>query len=198
MTFIIIAITSIVSFMGFSNPNLIEKFKFNAYKISREKQYYRFVTYGFIHADMTHLLFNMISLYFFGKYAEMVFAPSFVFILFYLLALAISTLPDYFKTKDNPYFSSLGASGAVSAVIFSMVLFEPWATIYVYFIPLYFILYAILYLGYSFYMSKKNSDNIGHTAHITGAIFGLIATLIYVPHSLAIFSEQIFHPPLFR
>jgi membrane associated rhomboid family serine protease len=195
MTFILIAITCIVSFMGFSNPNLIEKFKFNAYKINREKQYYRFISHGFIHADMTHLLFNMISLYFFGKYAEMVFAPSIVYVLFYLLALVFASAPDYIRHKNNPYYNSLGASGAVSAVIFSMVLFEPWAIIYVYFIPLYFILYAILYLFYTVYMSKRNSDNIGHTAHLAGAIFGIIATLIYVPHSLAIFLENLVRLP---
>lgn len=191
MTFIIIAITCLVSFAGFSNPNLVEKLKFNAFKVNRDKQYYRFISHGFVHADMTHLLFNMISLYFFGTYAEMIFAPSIIFVLFYVFALAFASIPDFLKHKNNPYYSSIGASGAVSAVIFSMVLFKPWAIIYVYFIPLYFILYAILFLAYSVYMSKKNLDNIGHTAHLTGAIFGIIATLIYAPESLSIFLSQI-------
>lgn len=195
MTIIIIAITCIVSIMGFSNPSLVEKYKFNPFKMKREGQWYRWISYGFIHADFNHLLFNMLSLYFAGRYCEMIFAPTPVFLLFYLSALAVSSFADYQNNKDNPYYSAVGASGAVNAVLFSLMLFEPWGKVYVFFaLPIPFIIFAILYLSYSWYMSKRGTDNIGHLAHISGAIYGIVFTLVYVPDSGKTFLEHISHP----
>jgi membrane associated rhomboid family serine protease len=194
MTILIIAITCVVSFMGFSNRSLFEKYKFDPFRMKREGQYYRWITHGFVHADINHLLFNMLSLYFAGQYAERVFAPAPVYVLFYLSALAISALPDYIHNKDNPYYSAIGASGAVSAVLFSLILFEPWGTVYVFFLPIPFIVFAVLYLWYSYAMAKSNTDNIGHWAHITGAIYGIIATLVYRPESLSTFLTNILQP----
>ncbi len=195
MTLIIILVNIGISLMAFQNPFWIEKYKFNPYRMKMYGEHYRWISHGFVHANWTHLAFNMISLYFFGSYCEQIFQPSFVFIFFYLIAIVVSSIPDYFKNLNNPYYGAIGASGAVSAVIFSMVLFAPWSTIYVYFFPLYFILYAILYVFYSYYMSKNGGDNIGHMAHLSGAIFGIVATVIYRPESIAIFLSQIGHPP---
>lgn len=195
MTILIIIITCIISFAAFSNPDLMEKYKFNAYKINRNGEHIRWISHGFIHADINHLLFNMITLYFFGKYAESIFIPSFVFIAFYLLAIAISSIPDYIQQKNNPYHSSVGASGAINAVLFSSIILSPWSMLGIMFIiPIPAIIFAFLYLGYSFYMSKQNSDNIGHMAHFTGAIFGVIATILYNPNILPSFIEQLKHP----
>jgi membrane associated rhomboid family serine protease len=178
--------------MSFNNFSLFEKLKFYPFVMLRDNEYYRGITSGFVHADYMHLFFNMLTLFFFGKYAESIFSPSYIYILFYLSALVVSGLPEYFKNNKNPYYTAVGASGAVSAVVFSLVLFNPWGTIYVYFIPVPFILYAFLFLGYSYYMSKKNMDNIGHTAHLYGAIFGICATVAYRPDAINIFLSQIF------
>jgi membrane associated rhomboid family serine protease len=194
MTLIIIAITAIISFLAFSNATMFEKYKFSPYKVAMNNEYVRFISHGFLHVDMSHLFFNMFSLYFAGRFAEQVFDTNVNFVIFYLLALVVSSLPDYFKQKSNPYYASVGASGAVSAVLFTLILFNPWGTIYLYFIPVPFIIYGVLYIAYSLYMSKQNSDNIGHMAHVTGAIFGIIAAIIYRPEAIQIFLSEIVHP----
>lgn len=197
MTLLIIAITSVVSFFAFTNSDLVDRYKFSPFKIKREGQHYRWITHGFIHADLTHLLFNMLTLYFFGGYGEQIFGP--LFVLFYLTAIVVSSLPDFIQNKDNPYYSAIGASGAVSAVLFSLVLFAPWEIIRINFIlPLYFVLYAVLYLAYSVYMSRRNMDNIGHMAHFTGAVYGIVATIIVRPESLSYFLSSILHPPFLK
>lgn len=196
MTFLIILVTAVVSFMCFNNYELFEKLKFNPYRIHRNNEYYRFITHGFVHGDQMHLIFNMFTLYFAGGNSEQIFSPSIIYILFYLLALIVSALPDYFKHKNNPYYSSIGARGAVSAVLFSLVLFAPWGIITIYFIlPIYFILFAILYLAFSYHMGKKQQDNIGHNAHFYGALFGVFATIVYEPSSLRYFLQSILNPP---
>lgn len=202
MTLLIIIITCFVSYMCFNNYTLFEKLKFNPYRIHMHNEYYRFITHGFVHADSTHLIFNMMTLYFAGTSSERIFSPSIVYVLFYILALIASSLPDYFKHKNNPYYSAIGASGAVSAVLFSLVLFAPWGVVNVYFIiPIYFILFAVLYLAFSYHMAKKQIDHIGHNAHFYGALFGVIATIVYDPTSLRYFLNSLFNPPflsLFR
>jgi len=196
MTIFIILITCGLSIYGFSNPYFVEKYIFNPYKINRDKEYYRFISYGFFHADPMHLGFNMISLYFIGSYVEMIFAPSFVYVLFYILALIVSTIPDFIKNKNNPYYSALGASGAVSAALFALLLLSPWGKVYVFFaIPIPFIIYAVLFLYFSFKMSKKNIDNIGHLTHLTGAIFGIVASILWVPDILPDFIQLLINPP---
>lgn len=195
MTTLIILITAILSFAGFSNRDIIEKYKFNPFRIKRNKEWHRWISYGFIHADMNHLIFNMLSLYFAGQYCELIFTPAPSYILFYLSAIVVSGIADYHDHKNNPYYSAVGASGAVNAVLFSLVLFEPWGKVDIFMIlPMPFIVFAILYLAYSWYMAKRNGDNIGHLAHISGAIYGIIATIIYVPNALQTFLVRIIHP----
>lgn len=194
---LLILATALFSFYCFQNPILVEKYSFKPYRIQRYGEYYRFITHGFVHADFSHLIFNMLTLYFVIGVTEDVFHPF--FILFYLLALVVSSLPDYFINKNNPYYDSIGASGAVAASLFALVLFNPWGKVYIYFIlPVYFILLAIFYIGYSYYMSKHGRDHIGHRAHLTGAIFGIIATILYRPESILIFIQSLLNPPFLR
>jgi membrane associated rhomboid family serine protease len=141
------------------------------------KQMYRFVTCGFIHADQQHLLFNMITLFFFGSNLVRQFGTP-IFIIFYLTAIVCSGLVTYFKNKDNYNYSALGASGAVSAVMFASILFSPWMMING-FIPGF--VYAIGYIIYSIYMNKQKSDNIGHETHLYGALYGWLFTALIVP-----------------
>ncbi|MFN5849494.1 MAG: rhomboid family intramembrane serine protease [Chitinophagales bacterium] len=150
---------------------------------------------GFLHADQMHLFFNMFTLYFTKDFLASIFKPWEI-IIFYLVAIAVSGVPDFIKNKDNPYYAAIGASGAVSAALFSLLLFNPWGIVYVFFfIPLPFVVFALLYHYYSYYMSKKNYDNIGHMAHFTGAIFGMLVVALKYPESLLTFIYSIAHPP---
>jgi membrane associated rhomboid family serine protease len=195
ITIIIIAITCIVSYMAWQNPSLQEKLLYYPYGIKNDpKQWYRIVTNGFVHADMPHLGFNMFSFFMFGRQLEeQVFGPL-LFLLFYVSAIIASCLFNYFKHQNNRSYRALGASGAVTAMIFSYILFAPWADIYIYFIKLPAIVFAGLYVGYSFYMSKKQIDNVGHDVHLWGALYGLLFTLACFPNSWGNFLNNILHP----
>jgi membrane associated rhomboid family serine protease len=193
ITFILIAINVIVSLIGFSNADVIDRTIMWPYLIKREKQYYRFITSGFIHADFIHLLFNMFSFYYFGSAIEFYFAQyglggNVSYLLLYFLALIIADIPSYLKHQDDDNYRALGASGAVSAVIFACILFQPWGTILIYFIPMPFVVFAFVYLGYCIYMSKKNLGHVNHDAHLWGSLFGLIFTAVLI----AVMSPQLF------
>ena len=195
MVLLIIIVTCGVSFAAFSNSSFFEKYQFSPFKISRNHEYIRWISGGFLHADQMHLFFNMLTLYFTADFLEAIFRPWEV-IIFYLVAIAVAGIPDFIKNKDNPYYAAIGASGAVSAALFSLLLFNPWGIVRVFFIiPLPFILFAILYLYYSYYMSKKNYDNIGHLAHFTGAIFGILVVALKSPESIPNFIESLLNPP---
>ena len=185
-TLAIIVITSIVSFMAFNNQVVMNRLLMWPPAMQRG-QYDRFITYGFVHADGMHLLFNMITLYFFGRAIEHFYRPylsGMGFILFYLLALVISILPSFIKHQHDARYMSLGASGAVSAVLFAYILFAPWNLIFVFFIPVPAIIYAVLYTAYSIYAARRGQDNINHSAHLYGAAFGVIATIAIQPQVL--------------
>lgn len=188
ITLIIVIITGLVSFGAFNNEKLKNDLIFYPPYINRG-QVYRFITHGFIHADIGHLVFNMVALYSFGEVVEMIYEVPWVFgskgkilyLLLYFSALIIASVPDYIKHKDNYYYRSLGASGAVSAVIFSSILFNPTAGIGLIFIPGLAIpgyIFGIIYLVVSTILARRGQDNIGHGAHITGAIYGLIFTYV--------------------
>lgn len=198
VTMVLIAITCIVSYMGFSSNKLIDQLIFYPYEIKNKNSYYTFITHGFIHADGQHLLFNMITLFFFGMNVEnafnQIFGNEYIYPLFYLSALVFSSVPSYFKHKNNPQYRSLGASGAVSAVLFATVIFNPWAIIIIKFIPMPAIIYAVGYTAYSAYMGRQNKDNIGHDAHLWGAIFGFLCPLVLKPQLLSFFIEQLKNP----
>lgn len=192
VTLIIIAITVTVSLLAFNNHEIFRRLAFNAYDIKHFKNSYRFLSYALIHADWIHLLINMMVLYSFGQIVEQYYGMLFgvkgilYFILLYVGGTALSTLPSYGKYKDDYSYTAVGASGAVSAVVFASIIFNPLMKIYLLFIPIGIpaILFGVLYLIYSAYMGKKNIDNIGHDAHFWGAIFGFVFTIVLKPDLL--------------
>jgi membrane associated rhomboid family serine protease len=199
MTYILIAITVIVSLWAFSRRDLFDRLKFNAYRIKQQGQWYRFLSYGLVHADTVHLLVNMFVLYSFGTIVETFFDHYFenrgmlLFLLLYIGGLGFSTLYDFGKHKNDIYYNAVGASGAVSAVVFSSIVLYPAGKIYLFFIPIGIPapLFGLLYLIYSYYMARKGQDNIGHNAHFWGAVFGLVFTIALKPDILVTFLEYL-------
>lgn len=194
---IIIVVTVVVSFYAFSNGELVRKLIFWPPAITRDKQYYRLISYGLIHADFQHLLFNMLTLFFFARVMEPLYdryLGPFGFAIFYFGGLVASILPTYFKQRDNSRYHSLGASGAVSAVLFAFILIQPWAMIIVFVFPLPAILYAALYVAYTYYMERQGVDNINHSAHLWGAAYGVLFTIIMEPRVIALFLHGLTHP----
>jgi membrane associated rhomboid family serine protease len=197
ITLIIIAITCVVSFMAFNNARLMNDLILWPPAITRSREYHRLVTYGVVHADFGHLLFNMITLFFFGRTMEGFFTASLGtlgFALFYILALVVSILPTYLSNKNNPNYRSLGASGAVSAVLFSFVLLAPWSRIIVFVIPVPAIIYAVLYVAYSIYMDRRGQGNVNHSAHLWGAAFGVAFTVVVRPEVISHFLAALSQP----
>lgn len=195
ITLVLIAITAIVSWMAFNNRKLADRLVLWPPAIDRHRQYDRLVTYGFVHADWAHLIFNMVTLYFFGRYIEMamtqVTGSWLTYPLFYLAALVVSILPSYLKNQKNPNYLSLGASGAVSAVLFAFILLKPWTLIFVMFIPVPAIIYAVFYVGYSLWMDHRGGDRINHSAHLAGAAFGVLFMVAMAPGVLPLFLQQL-------
>jgi len=197
ITLIIIAITCVVSFMAFNNARLMNDLILWPPAITRSREYHRLVTYGVVHADFGHLLFNMITLFFFGRSMEGFFTASLGmlgFALFYILALVVSILPTYLSNKNNPNYRSLGASGAVSAVLFSFVLLAPWSRIIVFVVPVPAIVYAVLYVAYSIYMDRRGQGNVNHSAHLWGAAFGVAFTVVVRPEVISHFLAALSQP----
>ena len=200
ITIIIIILTAVTSFIAFNNPEAFYRLKFNAYLILHNKQYYRFFSYAFIHADWMHLLVNMFVLFSFGSAVEQSFAFHFdlqaplFFIVLYVGGIMFSTLASYHKHKHNDFYNAVGASGAVAAVLFSAIIMRPDMSIVFLFLPVPIpaYLFGILYLIYSAYMAKRGSDNIGHDAHFWGAIFGIAFTILLNPGFVQTFFENIF------
>lgn len=189
VTIIIIFITSAVSVFAFGNRELMGRLVFSPYDIKHFKKNYRFLTYALIHADWVHLLVNMMVLYSFGRVVETYYGLYFgnkavlYYILLYIGGVALSTLPSFGKHKDDSSYTALGASGAVSAVVFASIIFDPLSKIYLFLIPIGIpaIIFGVLYLVYSWYMGTKKIDNVGHDAHFWGAIFGFVFTILLKP-----------------
>ena len=197
LTLAIIAVTCVVSFLAFNRPKLMDDLILWPPAIQRHREYHRLVTYGLVHADFGHLLFNMMTLFFFGRAIESFYTAklgTLGFLLFYLGGLVISILPTYLKNRKNSNYHSLGASGAVSAVLFAFVLFAPWSRIIVFVLPMPAILYAVLYVGYSIYMDRTGRDNINHSAHLWGAAYGVVFTLLIAPWVFTQFLAELLHP----
>ena len=199
ITVIIIAITCIVSILCFNGTLNGNKLIFNAYQVWHRKEWYRMLTSGMIHSGWGHLFFNMLTLFFFGRIVEQYFSAAFggvlgtvLYVVLYVSALAISSLGDLVKYRDNWNYNALGASGAVSAVLFASILFAPKMGIYIYLIPIPVpgYIFAPLYLLYCWYMAKRNMDNIGHTAHFWGAVYGILFPIICKPDVLSFCLSQ--------
>ena len=195
----IIAVSCVVSFAGFSNPRLIDRLILWPPAITRGREYWRLASCGLIHADGQHLLFNMITLYFFGGLIEQFYAAKvgeIGYLLFYVGGLVVSSLPSWQRHRDDAGYRSLGASGAVSAALFAFILLRPWATIYVFVVPVPAVVYAVLYLAYTVYMDRQRADRINHSAHLWGALYGIVVTALVEPRVLGAFLRQLLQPSI--
>ncbi len=195
-TFFIIIITVIISMLAWQNNKLFDALIFHAQRL-KQGEFHRLLTHGFIHADGMHLLFNMITLYFFGRATERFFnnyVNGYGFIIFYLFAIVASIIPSYLNNKNNLHYRSLGASGGVSAILFTAILLNPWSILLLFFIPMPAIVFAIGYVAYSIYANKKGSSNINHSAHLWGAGFGVVASIAINPNLLEHFLYMLMHP----
>lgn len=199
MVIAIIAITTIISILAFRNAELARKLIFNAYIIKHNREWWRFFSYGLLHAGWAHLFINMFVLYSFGNAVlegyQFLFGPKayLYFLMLYIGGVVFSVLFDFGKHKDDPYYSAVGASGAVSAVVFASILIYPTSSLFLFPIPFPIpaVVFGILYLIYSAYMAKRGGDNIGHNAHFWGAIYGLVLTIILKPALFTEFFRQI-------
>ena len=198
LTLASIAIVSIVTIYSWNNQPVIRRFIFNPYIVEQNKEYYRFLTSGFLHKDIAHLLFNMLALYFFGEVVEVIYTYYYgnLGYLFYILlfygGMIIADIPTYFKHRQDPYYNSLGASGGVSAVLFSAILFRPTSSICLYFaICLPAFIMGALYIIYSYYQGRRSSDGINHNAHLFGALYGIAFTGIIKPDVIISFFNKI-------
>jgi membrane associated rhomboid family serine protease len=183
ITIIIIAINCIVSFLAFSNQRLIDELIFYPPAITNQNQWYRFITCGFIHADIAHLAFNMYSFYMFGQAIENACVDIYgnegklMYLLLYISALFFCLLPTYFKHKDDYGYRSLGASGAVSAIVFAFIFLAPLQRIGLIVIPgLYApaFIFGFIYLGITAYLSRRSNSSINHSAHLWGSLYGVL------------------------
>lgn len=182
---IIFAGTIALSLMGlYTTPKIIERNLFRPYWVARKKQYETFVTSGFVHADLMHLIFNMVTFYFFGFPLER-WIGSVKFALLYFIGLIASHIGTYYKQKNNPEYASLGASGAISAVLFAAIVYNPSSSLYIIPIPVPIPapLFGIAYLAYSWYASKNPHGRINHDAHIGGALAGLAFVAVTDPRA---------------
>jgi len=199
-TVIIIVVTGIVTYMGWQNRALQERLIFWPPAI-KEGQYERFITHGFIHADGMHLLFNMFTFYFFGRIIEEFYRQYLGgagFVVFYLSAIVVAMIPSYIQNKDNRQYASLGASGAVTAVLFAYILFAPWQLLYIFgIIPVPSIVFAVVYVFFSIKAHHQASDNINHSAHLYGALYGVTLTIILEPKIISYFWYQLLNPGWF-
>lgn len=187
ITFLIIIITSAVSILAFNRESMKDDLLFWPYYINREGQYYRFITNGVLHADAMHLIFNMVSFYSFGMALEnYLFKALFgelsraMLAILYVTAIVAAVIPDYIKYKNKSYYRSLGASGAVSAIVFAAITIQPNMPIQFFFIPFKIpgFVFGICFLILSASLAKKGGGNIGHSAHFWGSVYGIVFTYI--------------------
>lgn len=181
---IIIAATALISYFGFNNPQFFEKYKFNVGAILNRKEYIRLISAGFLHADLMHLLFNMMTLYFFAPIVVQAFGGV-GFLAVYFGSILLGNLFSLYLYKNQYYYSAIGASGGVSGILFASIAMIPNIGIYFFFIPIPIpgFIFGLLYFAYSVYsmLNPRASDNIGHAAHLGGAFFGLVYAVALQP-----------------
>lgn len=195
---LIFALTVGLSIYTFSKPQLFGRLMLHPYSIQRDRsKWYLILTSGLIHKDWMHLLFNMITFYYFGFALESILVANsgsighVYFAGLYIIALVLSDIPTIMQQKDNIGYYSLGASGAVSAVLFSFILFYPKVTLYIFMaLPMPAFVFAFLYLGYCIWASKNARDHINHDAHLFGALTGLLITILLYPWIIRHFIGQ--------
>jgi len=192
-TLLIIIIVGL-SFYAWGSKEVMNRWIMNPYTIKTQKQWYRFISSGFIHNDYMHLGFNCLTLYFFGDGIELIYSMGVLgkvaYPLFFVLGVIVSSIPTYLKHQSNPGYNSLGASGGVSSVVFASIVLGPSQELGLIIIPFFrlpAIIFGVMYLIYSHFMSKKGIDNINHDAHLYGALFGVLFTLLYVKGAIYYF-----------
>lgn len=194
---ILVISIGIVSYLCFTNRDLFNKLLFSPYIIIREKQWYRFLTSAWVHGDFMHLFVNLFVLYSFGNFLELVLSSWFgngiiQYLLLFIGSVIIAHIPTYLKEKDNYHYSSVGASGGVSGVLFASILIQPLQPLYLFAIlPIPGIMFGILYLFYTQRMAKSSTDNINHEAHLFGAIGGMLILVAMRPSVVSDFFSQI-------
>lgn len=199
MTIILIVITVAVSYAAFNNAKLMNMLQFNASKIIHKREYHRLITHAFVHANWEHLFVNMIVLFSFGQAIEAYFKYNFgnnhiqYFFLLYFGGILASNVYALIKHRNNYFYNAVGASGAVASVLFAAIFFDPWNKIYFFgILPIPGIVFAALYLVYSYQMSIKQKDNVAHDAHFLGALFGFIFPILLNPRLFEIFLDKLF------
>ncbi|MBK7525742.1 MAG: rhomboid family intramembrane serine protease [Saprospiraceae bacterium] len=200
ITLLIIIFTCLVSLAAFNNQDFFNKLKQHPVSEYRHKEYYRMLTSGFLHGDYLHLFLNMFVLYEFGKYVESFVVSQFdnlmigrvMFIVIYLFIIVAADIPTFLKHKTNPYFASIGASGAVAGILFMYIMLNPWAMLGLFaIIPVPAILFGGLYLWYSSWASKNSHDLVDHDAHFFGAVTGMIILVAIQPSVFGIFIQEV-------
>ncbi len=198
VTYGLMIVIGLVTYIAWQKPALHSKLMLNPYKVMQEGQYFRLLTSGFVHNNSMHLFLNLLTLYFFGQAIEQIFGYSFrgagilLYVVFFITAIVVANIPTMLKYKDQPHYNSLGASGGVSALVLAFVLFDPLRDLCLYGIlclPGYIL--GALFIVYSIIMSKRNVDNINHDAHLFGAIYGVVFTLLLRPQTLRTFLEAL-------
>lgn len=197
ITLVILIATGLISASALNNRELFYKLDFQPFMIDKNKQWYRFLTHAFLHADWGHLVVNMFVFYQFGKmvesYFELFFGPRWIvyFCLLYLGGILFSTIPGYARNRTNYNYHAVGASGAVSAIVYAFILMEPMAPLGLFLIPFRIPawIFGLLYLALEYYLDKNSKSNVAHSAHYFGAIFGLLFTFILKPELLLRFFQ---------
>jgi membrane associated rhomboid family serine protease len=201
---VLIALTAGISMYAWSNRKLMASWIFSPYLVRQQRQWYRFLTSGFLHADLTHLLFNLFAFYSFSPIVWREYVGHYglglgigCFLLLYLGGIIVSDIPTFLRHRHDPKYRSLGASGGVSSVVFASVLLFPVAPkgggIYIFPLPIPIqpFVFGVLYLAYSYYMSRRQADNINHDAHFYGALYGVVLSLALMPSSALAFWQQV-------
>lgn len=196
ITYAILIATVVVSIACFSNGSLFNKLSYSPYRMVHANEWYRIISHGFVHADWVHLFVNMFTFLSFGLYVENFFSSMGFsggsFILLYFGGMIAASLYDLWKYRDNRYYTSIGASGAVSAVLFTAIFLNPWDKIYLFAaIPIPGIVFGFIYLWYCQYMAKRGGDNINHNAHFYGAVYGFVFPILLEPGLLQVFIQQL-------
>ncbi|NOY95975.1 MAG: rhomboid family intramembrane serine protease [Chlorobi bacterium] len=199
ITYLIIGITVVISYVAFSNTGLMSSLQFNPALIYNRKEYHRLITHALVHANWAHLFVNMLVLFFFGRMVESYFGYFFgnkgeiYFVLLYIGGILFSSLWGLIKHRNNYYYNAVGASGAVSAVLFAFIFFDPWEPLYLFgILPIPGIIFASGYLAYSYFMSKKKVDNVAHDAHFLGALYGFLLPIVLNPSLFVRFIDKLF------
>lgn len=196
VTLMIIAVTVAVSLGAWRQPWLMQRLLHWPPAVARG-EWWRLISHGLIHADGAHLAFNMITLFFFGGVMERALSGRIGaggFLLFYLAGIAIAALPSQWRHRGDPRFMSLGASGAVSSMLFAYILLQPWAMLLVFVVPVPAIVFAVVYVIYSYWAGQQNRDRINHSAHLWGALWGVVFMVALEPAVIGHFLNALMRP----